>query len=140
MTPIDADMEPVSIIGTCSGLISLIITATTAAAAFIRVCRGARGDLTTVIGDLTQLKTILDLLKNDDTSAVSKPMQAEILSLLQDCAATVGDIENVVEALGDSKAFPMRWAASGKQRVESLRAKLKGYSDALGFTIDIVGM
>ena len=133
-------MDPLSISGTCAGLISLIITTTTATSAFIRTCRGARGDLTTVIGDLGQLSAILGLLKNDDTSVVPEPMQVEILSLLQKCTATVGDIETVLKALGNTKGFPVKWAASGKQKVESLRAKLQGYLESLGLTIDIIGL
>ena len=133
-------MDSLSISGTCAGLISLMITTATATSAFIRTCRGAREDLTTVIGDLGQLNAILDLLRNDDTSMVPEPMQMEILTLLQKCTATVGEIDTLLKALRNTKGFPVKWAASGKQKVESLRAKLQGYLGSPGLTIDITDL
>ena len=133
-------MDPVSISGTCVGLISLIITATTAATRFIRTCRGAREDLTAAIGDLTQLRTTLDLLKDDDTTVIPERMRTEILSLLDKCAIIVIEIEKLIESLGNSRPVPVKWAASEKSKVEAARAKLRGYAESLGLTIDIVGL
>ena len=135
-----AKMDPFSIASGCAGLITLIAQTTTAATAFIRTCRGAREDLTSVIGELTQLKTILELLKDDDASVMPERMRVEIVSLLNKCSATVREIEDVLEGFGDGRAVPVKWAASGKPKVEALRVRLKGYSESLSLTIDIVGL
>jgi hypothetical protein len=143
-------MDPLSISASCAGLITLIAGAAKCATRFVRACRDARPELTTLVGDLSQLRATLELLQDDSEQLTSSDdneslvlpenMKNTITSHLRQCQSVISEIESLLKSLDKGKTMPIRWAMIWKDRFMPLVSRLREYSQALGLTIDVVGL
>ncbi|KAK4447198.1 hypothetical protein QBC34DRAFT_382447 [Podospora aff. communis PSN243] len=122
----------------CCGETSLAITN------FVRGCREARSDLTTISGELTQLHLVLDLLKDDASvgsgRVILEPLQAQILSI-KNCTVVVGNIETVLEKHSESgKTGAVKWVAYGKAEVAGLRMPLEAHRGSLSLILELASL
>lgn len=124
-------MDPFSITVSCLTLIGIASVAITT---FIRGCRAARSDLTSISGELTQLQLVLELLKDDtDDQTVPETLRTQILSIIANCSAVVDTIDQMLQKHG-GKAGPARWTAHGKTEVEGLRMSLQAHRGSLSLS------
>ncbi|RSL69892.1 hypothetical protein CEP53_002065 [Fusarium sp. AF-6] len=110
---------------------------------FIIDCRDARGDLSAVNRELSELKLTLNILEDlvPDGSETGDPLPSsirdDIRSIIRDCLDVAKEIDDVlVEHRG--KFAAVRWAAKGKQKVNSLRAVLEAHRRALNLAVDTI--
>lgn len=128
--------DPFSIVAGCVGLISAAGSTVNAITSFVCDCRAARGDLTIVARELTDLQLILELLKDDGQSdALPNSLQDQIKHIVKRCNHIVSDI-NLELKLCKGKSGAVAWAANGKKAVEGLRRDLATNRELLSFTVE----
>ncbi|RSL47189.1 hypothetical protein CEP54_013514 [Fusarium duplospermum] len=110
---------------------------------FIIDCRDARGDLSAVNRELSELKLTLNILEDlvPDGSETGDPLPSsirdDIRSIIKNCLDVAKEIDDVlVEHRG--KFAAVRWAAKGKQKINSLRAVLEAHRRALNLAVDTI--
>ncbi|KAL2694816.1 hypothetical protein Neosp_001403 [[Neocosmospora] mangrovei] len=110
---------------------------------FIIDCRDARGDLSAVNRELSELKLTLNILEDlvPDGSQTEDPLPSsirdDIRDIIKNCLDAAKDIDDVlVEHRGRFAA--VSWAATGKQNVNSLKAVLEAHRRALNLAVDTI--
>ncbi|KAK4149172.1 hypothetical protein C8A00DRAFT_19106 [Chaetomidium leptoderma] len=102
-------MEPLSITTACLSLLGAVAKTSLGVATFIRGCREACSDLTSISGEPTQLHLVLDLLKDDasvsNSQVIPDSLQAQILSIIKNCSAVIDNLNAVLQN-HSGKAFP----------------------------------
>jgi hypothetical protein len=136
-------MDPLSITVSCLTLIGVASKTSLAVTTFIRGCRDARSDLTSVSGELTQLQLVLELLKDDpdvtDDRIIPESLQAQILSIIANCSDVVGKINKVLNKHA-GRAGPAKWTAFGKTEVDGLRMSLEAHRGSLSLVLELVSV
>ena len=136
-------MDPLSITTACLALLSAVGKTSLAVTTFIRGCREARSDLTSISGELTQLHLVLDLLKDDasvsDGRVIPQSLQAQILSIIKNCSAVVDSINTVLQN-HSGKTGVAKWVAFGKAEVAGLRMSLEAHRGSLSLVLELVSV
>jgi len=136
-------MDPLSITTACLTLVGTVGKTSLAVTTFIRGCREARSDLTSISGELTQLHLVLDLLKDDaavsDGRVIPESLQVQILSIIKNCSAVVDSINTVLEN-HSGKAGAVKWVAFGKAEVAGLRMSLEAHRGSLSLVLELVSV
>lgn len=136
-------MDPLSITTACLALLSAVGKTSIAITSFIRGCREARSDLTSISGELTQLQLVLDLLKDDasvgDDRVIPESLQTQILSIIKNCSAVVDNINTVLEKHSGRTGVP-KWVAFGKAEVAGLRMSLEAHRGSLSLVLELVSV
>ncbi|KAG7294533.1 hypothetical protein NEMBOFW57_004608 [Staphylotrichum longicolle] len=136
-------MDPLSITSACLALLSAVGKTSIAVTSFIRGCREARSDLTSISGELTQLQLVLDLLKDDasvgDDRVIPESLQTQILSIIKNCSAVVDNINTVLEKHSGRTGVP-KWVAFGKAEVAGLRMSLEAHRGSLSLVLELVSV
>ncbi|KAH0429299.1 hypothetical protein CcaCcLH18_08511 [Colletotrichum camelliae] len=128
--------DPFSIVTGCVGLIGAAGATVNAITSFVRDCRSARGDLTIVARELTDLQLILELLKDDgEGDALPNSLQDQIDRIVKRCNGIVTDIKSALKRC-KTPSGAITWAASEKKEVEALRRELATYRESLSLTIE----
>ncbi|RYC59737.1 hypothetical protein CHU98_g6463 [Xylaria longipes] len=135
--------DPLSI---ASGALA-VITATQKSASviykFIRDCKEARGDLTRVRGELSELTLILELIRDDNAAATEEclpaTVQAQVQAMLSSCTTTVQQIENIL-AKCRGKPGPLRWTIVEKDKVTTLKGSLEAFKSGLSLALETVNL
>lgn len=132
--------DPFSVVTGCVGLITAAGATTKAITSFIRDCRAARGDLTSVARELADLQLILELLKEDGQGdALPGPLQAQINRIVKRCNSIVNKINSVLRRC-KAPSGAIAWAASEKKEVDALRRELVAYREALSLNVETTTM
>ncbi|GKT60593.1 hypothetical protein ColTof4_00719 [Colletotrichum tofieldiae] len=130
--------DPLSIAASCVGLLTAAGATAKALSAFIRDCREARADLTTVARELADLRITLELLRDDsDGGHLPRPLQAQIVSIVDSCGGVIHGIDAALER-HRGRTGPLRWAVDGKREVEALRRGLEAYRGSLSLAVETV--
>ena len=136
-------MDPLSITTSCLTLLGTVAKTSLAVTTFIRGCRDARSDLTSISGELTQLHLVLDLLKDDasitDGRVIPESLQAQILSIIKNCSAVVDNINKVLQNYS-GKTGAAKWVAFGKADVAGLRMSLEAHRGSLNLVLELVSV
>jgi hypothetical protein len=136
-------MDPLSITTACLTLLSTVGKTSIAIATFIRGCREARSDLTSISGELTQLHLVLDLLKDDaavsDDRVIPESLQVQILSIIKNCSAVVDNINTVLDR-HSGKSGVVKWVTFGKAEVAGLRMSLEAHRGSLSLVLELVSV
>lgn len=110
---------------------------------FIIDCRDARTDLSAVNRELSELKLTLNILEDlvPDGSQTEDPLPSsirdDIRDIIKNCLDAAKDIDDVLmEHRGRFAA--VSWAATGKQKVNSLKAVLEAHRRALNLAVDTI--
>ena len=110
-------MDPLSITCGAVACITAIVQTSNAIMNFIRGCREARSELTLIMRELSDLKIVLELLKDDsnvvDHHVIPGTIQKLILSILTNCKEVISKIDDLL-AQHDRKTGAARWALSGR--------------------------
>ncbi len=136
-------MDPLSLTTACLALLGAVTKTSVAVTTFVRGCREARSDLTSISGELTQLQLVLDLLKDDasvsDRRAIPESLQTQILSIISNCSLVVDNINTVLQN-HSGKAGAVKWVTFGKSQVAGLRMSLEAHRGSLGLVLELVSV
>ena len=136
-------MDPLSIATACLTLLSAAGKTVGAITTFIRGCRDARADLTSISGELTQLQLVLELLKDDtavsDDRVLPESLQNQILSIIRNCSAVLDSINTALEKHA-GKAGAAKWVMFGKTEVAGLRMSLEAHRGSLSLVLELVSV
>ncbi|KAI1487247.1 hypothetical protein F5X96DRAFT_651010 [Biscogniauxia mediterranea] len=106
---------------------------------FVCNCRGAREDLATINGELSELSMVLELLKEGSAinggTGIPENLRVQILSLVKNCTAVVGKINDVLEKHKD-RAGIVKWVDTGKAEVAGLRTALEAHRQSLNMALE----
>jgi hypothetical protein len=134
-------MDPLSITTGCLALIGAISKTSIFITHFIRGCREARGDLTSVSHELFDLQFVLDFLKEDsavvDDDVLPGFIRAQILSVIGNCGEVIDKIEKVLNDISESRVPAARWMVDGKKEVATLKSSLETHRRALNLALEI---
>ncbi|ETS78339.1 hypothetical protein PFICI_10401 [Pestalotiopsis fici W106-1] len=119
-------MDPLSITTSSLALITVVAKTSIAITTFIRECREARGDLTSVNRELSELKIVLELLQEDTADQnsellLSESLRAQILSIIHNCGDVSTKVEQVLTDLRKSRVGAIKWVLDRKKEVASLK-------------------
>jgi STAND-like protein len=134
-------MDPLSITAGALACLTAIVQTSKAITNFIRGCREARGDLTVISRELSDLGIVLELLKDDtdvaDDRVIPEPIQRQILSILANCKDVIGKVDDLL-AHHAGKRGAVLWAMGGKKDATNLRQSLEAHRGALGLALETV--
>lgn len=136
-------MDPLSLTTACITLLDAVGKTAIGITSFIRGCREARSDLTSISGELTQLHLVLELLKDDaavsDGRVIPESLQNQILGIIRNCSAVLESINGVLKK-HEGKSGAARWAAFGKGEVAGLRMLLEAHRGSLNLILELVSV
>lgn len=136
-------MDPISITGACVSLLFAIGRTSVAVTGFIRDCREARSDLTGVTRELSDLKLVLELLKDDtdvqDGRIIPEALRIQILSIIAHCDNVLRKIDQLLEKHSGTLGAT-RWAVDGKKDATNLLQSLEAYRGALSLAVETVNL
>lgn len=138
-------MDPLSITTSCLALIGVVGKTSIAITGFIRDCREARGDLTSVNRELSDLKIVLELLKDDtanqdDELLLSEQLRVQILSIITNCSDVSAKVEKVLVEMRGSRVGAIKWVLNSKKEVASLKQSLEAHRSALSLALEMVNI
>lgn len=136
-------MDPLSVTASCVSLLGAIIKTSAAVNGFIRGCREARADLSAVVRELSDLKLIVELLKDDtnseDEGLIPANIRTQIASITSECQRLLGEIDGTLANI-TGKLAAIKWAAGEKTKVSNLRQSLEAHRRALSLAVDIANL
>lgn len=113
--------------------LSVIPKTSTSIARFIRSVRAAHGDLATVTRDLSDLRLVLELMR--DEPEIPPRLEVELVILLCACQYAMTAIETAVARCPDSVAW---LSGASKDEVMVQRANLAMFREALALVLEVV--
>ena len=138
-------MDPLATTTACVALIDAAAKTSTGILALVRSCRDAHSDLATINSELTALRMVLDLLREDTTSAshetaIADDIQDLVLSNIDNCTTALAKVDGVLDnhKSGNRGLVAVRWATMGKMEVAGLRAKLEANRKSLDLALHLI--
>jgi hypothetical protein len=101
---------------------------------FIRSVRVAHTDLAAVTRDLSDLRLILELLREEP--AVPLVLQGQMLLVPESCGNVLIHIDSVLARCPD----PVKWVESGRAEICSCRSSLATFRGALLLTLEVASL
>lgn len=135
-------MDPLSITTGCVTLIATVGKTSLTVVNFIKKCREARADLTSVNRELSELCLVLEILREDtaeDDSVIPSSVQNQILSIISSCSDVLSRIGSALTK-HHGRTAPIRWAIDGSDSIQNLRQLLEGHRGALSLAVDTVAL
>ncbi|KAF5984990.1 chitin synthase A [Fusarium coicis] len=137
-------MDPLSIISGCAGLITAIGCLSVSINTFVRSCREARSDLDKVSRELHSLQTVLELIE-EDAKDVTKPfpptIQHHVSGIVTNCGSVVLEVETCIKKYGDGRMKSRAaWVINGQGDMEKLRSSLEAHKSALELALDMLSL
>jgi len=136
-------MDPLSVTAGCLSLLGSVASTASAVTSFIRGCREARGDLTAVTRELSEMNIVLELLRDEtetkDSRIIPEKLRIQIVSILGSCEGVLKKINEVLQR-HSGQLGAVRWVSDGKGEVASLRQSLEAYRGALSVVLETVGL
>ncbi|KAI1165775.1 P-loop containing nucleoside triphosphate hydrolase protein [Nemania serpens] len=137
-------MDPLSITAGAIGLLGAVAKTISAVTSFIRSYREARTDLTAVNRELLELQIVLELLRDDsdinENSVFPDALRAQVLSVITNCNTIVKQINTILEKHDASKSTPLKWVASGKKEIASLKMSLEAHRGSLNLALEMINI
>ncbi|KAI1033564.1 hypothetical protein LB505_012982 [Fusarium chuoi] len=137
-------MDPLSIISGCAGLITAIGSLSVSINTFVRSCREARSDLDRVSRELHSLQTVLELIEEDardDTKPFPPTIQHHVSGIVTNCGAVVSEVERCIKKYGGGRIkSKAAWAINGQGDMEKLRSSLEAHKSALELALDMLSL
>ncbi|KAI1257652.1 hypothetical protein MGN70_000695 [Eutypa lata] len=136
-------MDPLSLATACVTLIDAAAKTSTGIITFVHSYHEARSDLTTINNELSELRTVLELLKDTVVktidSVIPERLQARVVSIIDNCVAVVTKIDDILDrhrgGLGAAK-----WAVAGKMEIAGLRTGLEAHRQSLHLALELVSI
>ena len=98
---------------------------------FIRSVRVAHADLAAVARDLSDLRLVLELLR--DEPGIPLVLQAQMLLVLESCGNTLIHIDTILARCSE----PTRWVDLGRVEILRCRSNLTTFREALTLALDV---
>jgi hypothetical protein len=98
---------------------------------FIRSVRVAHADLAAVTRDLSDLRLVLELLR--DEPGIPLVLQAQMLLVLESCGNTLIHIDTILARCSE----PTRWIDLGRVEILRCRSNLTTFREALTLALDV---
>ncbi|KAK3988854.1 hypothetical protein QBC44DRAFT_328674 [Cladorrhinum sp. PSN332] len=113
-------------------LLSAISDTSSIITRFIRLVRAAHADLSAVTRELSDLRLVLELVKEEPS--IPLMLQAQILLLLESCGNVLIQIESVLSQCKDAA----QWLNAGQKHTAQCRVKLGTFREGLALALDIL--
>lgn len=110
--------------------LSSISATSTAITRFLRSVRAAHADLAAVTRELSDLRLLLELIRDEQDMPLL--LQAQVLALLQDCRGILLRVRDTLEHC----STPAQWTSSIKPDMTALRQSLEIFRRALGLVLE----
>lgn len=107
---------------------------------FIRSVRAAHADLSAVTRELSDLRLLLELLR--DEPDIPPRLQADVLGLLSACEGTLGAVDAALARCRDSdSSSAQQWAAgASRDEIARLHGRLSAYREALALVLEVAAL
>lgn len=135
-------MDPLSITASCLAIAGAAAKTSATITSFVRNYRDAFKDLTSISGQLTELRLILDQLGDDGEyfkDIIPATFGTEIQSILRNCKNIIDELNDVMSKYRGNSAST-RWAMYGKDKVDSLSLQLRAHISVLHIALDITSL
>ncbi|KAK4141317.1 uncharacterized protein C8A04DRAFT_14166 [Dichotomopilus funicola] len=126
--------QPLTIARPVEYLLSGIVSTSSIITRFIRTVRVAHADLAAVTRDLSDLRLVLELLKEE--TGIPPALQGQMLLVLESCGNVLIRVDSVLAQC----SRPEAWARVGRGEMEVCREGLGSFREALGLALDVVGV
>jgi len=134
--------DPLSLISACMSLISTIGKTSSLITSFVRRCRAARHDLDNISRELTSLKNVLSLLKDDivttNDQAIPKTLRKEIATSIANCGIVLRELGELLQRHNGGVDRAVCWATTGTRDAAKLSLSLDRYRGALNLALDLL--
>lgn len=101
---------------------------------FLRSVRVAHADLAAVARDLSDLRLILELLR--DEPEIPLLLQAQMLLVLESCGNDLIHIDTILSRCPE----PAKWIASARAEIDECRGSLSVFREALSLALDVASL
>ncbi|KAK4172590.1 hypothetical protein QBC36DRAFT_72029 [Triangularia setosa] len=101
---------------------------------FIRSVRASRSDLSAVTRELSDLRLLLELLR--DELSIPLLLQAQMLLLLESCGNTLIRIDSILAQCRNAS----EWSQTGQAQIGYCRENLGLFREVLGLALDILAL
>lgn len=101
---------------------------------FLRSVRVAHADLAAVTRDLSDLRLLLELIREEP--AIPLLLQAQMLQVLECCGNALIHIDTILAQCPE----PKKWIASGRTEMTSCRDGLGMFREALALALEVAGL
>jgi hypothetical protein len=130
-------MDPLTVSGTCVGLLAGISALSKELTTFVNRTREARKDVDGFSRELASIGLCVSSLKDEDFEFPAR-LQEQLACVLGNCDRTVQDMDKIVRkhstgGLGQR----LRWSLSDGQDVSRLRERLEAHKATLEITLDL---
>lgn len=136
-------MEPFSPSAGCVGLLSIAAKTSSSVFDFIQNYCTAISELSAVDAELSHLRIVLGLLRNDGNAAVDgavpQDLHKQIQSIIANCGCVLSEIDNALESR-PGHAGALWWATRGKHEVGILLRSLEARRIVLRLAVGMVSM
>lgn len=112
--------------------LSIISGTSTTITRFLRSVRAAHSDLAAVTRELSDLRLLLELMRDEQDMPLL--LQAQVIALLEDCRDIINRIRDTLERC----TTPAQWTSSVKPNMTALRQSLEIFRRALGLVLEVV--
>jgi len=134
--------DPISSIVACISLISTIGRTSSGIASFVRSYRALPSDLDNMSRDLTPLRNVLSLLKDNfatvDDQAVPETIRKEIIDIISNCRRVLEELDELLQRHNGGLSQALRWATTGSQDAAKLRWNLDAYRGTLNLALELL--
>ncbi|KAI0536966.1 hypothetical protein GGR58DRAFT_527846 [Xylaria digitata] len=135
--------DPLSIASGALAAITAAVQTTSIIYKFIRDCKEARGDLTQITRELSELTLILELIKDESAAATKdclpNALQIQVQAMLTSCTTSVQQIEKIL-AKCRGKPGPLRWTVLEKDKVTALKSSLEAFKSGLSLALETLNL
>ncbi|KAK3348795.1 hypothetical protein B0T25DRAFT_519167 [Lasiosphaeria hispida] len=114
--------------------LSAITTTSATITRFIRSVRAAHADLSAVSRELSDLRLLLELLR--DEPEIPLLLQSQILILVDACGNALIRIDAALSYCQDAS----QWASTGKAEILRLRGRVGAFREALALVLEVVSL
>jgi hypothetical protein len=101
---------------------------------FIRSVRVAHHDLAAVTRDLSDLRLILELLR--DEPGVPLALQAQMLLVFESCGNMLIHIDSILARCSE----PAKWVESGRAETSACQTSLATFREALSLALEVASL
>ncbi|KAI1112256.1 hypothetical protein F5Y14DRAFT_422635 [Nemania sp. NC0429] len=110
---------------------------------FIRECKESRADLTHITRELSDLKLVLELIRDDNADDATNPLpdalQSSVQVMLTNCKTVMRLIEETLDRCR-RKPGPLLWTRAEMDKAVSLKVSLEAYKNSLNLALETMTM
>jgi hypothetical protein len=137
-------MDPLTIAGSCIGLLGTITKLAFSIRNFVGQIRDARTDMDAVSQELASLSLRIQMLSEDSSDcAIQYPsgLEKNILAVLRNCDLVAVEMETLLERMAPKNlGRKIRWAVSGRDDMEKLRSRLQAHKTSIEIALEVTSL